>query len=76
MSDADWASDGIRNGWTMPSASWWKVLPGIRHCRALWHFTELERHDRFYRQLGMIPTGYDRWVLYGIWHGLEPQGSA
>ncbi|QPC43985.1 hypothetical protein HW532_15580 [Kaustia mangrovi] len=68
---AIWREAGKLNGWRMPYAPWWKRLPVIRHIRAL---LIAERIGRWYRHgpgsIG-LRTGYDDWVLVGIWHGLE-----
>jgi hypothetical protein len=66
-----WTEDGAAHGWTMPRVPGWWSWWGVRHVRAIWCRFGLVRHDRFYRSLGLIPTGYDRWVLFGIRHGLE-----
>ena len=72
MSDMEyWLDDKQRNGWEMPSASWWKRLPIIRHIRAAYYRFQVDRHNSFYRALGKIPTGYDSWVIYGIAKGME-----
>ena len=67
-----WKADGERFGWVMPTAVWWKRTLFIRRIRAFWHAIQLDRHNRFYRQMmGALPTGYDEWVLYGIAMGME-----
>lgn len=66
-----WIDQAGRHGWIMPRASWWKRLPIIRHCRAIYHAMGVHRHNTLWRSAGMIPTGYDEWVLHGIWHGKE-----
>jgi len=72
MSDMDlWLEDKQANGWEMPAASWWRRLPVIRHMRAAYHRVRLERHNAFYLSVGMIPSGYDNWVIYGIAKGME-----
>lgn len=71
MSLALWKADGDRFGYEMPAAPWWKRLPVIRHIRALIAAYRVENHNRFYRALGMIPTGYDSWVVFGIAQGFE-----
>lgn len=67
----DWRADAFLYGWIMPFAPWWKRLPVVRHCRFLWHSILLDRHNDMVREMGLIPTGYDEWVLFGIWHGME-----
>lgn len=73
MTDDDrrWMADGERYGWEMPSASWWKRLPIIRRFRAAWGHYRVDRHNDLMAFIGLIPTGYDRWVLYGIARGFE-----
>lgn len=72
MSDADlWIEDGAKYNWVMPSAPWWKRLPVIRHIRTKYLQLQVFRHNSFWVGAGLIPTGYDEWVLYGIWIGKE-----
>ena len=66
-----WVEDGREFDWIMPVAPWWKRLPIIRHARFLIGSVRVSQHNAFYRDMGMIPTGYDSWVLCGIWHGME-----
>jgi hypothetical protein len=69
-----WHEDAARHGWVMPAVSWWKRLPVIRHVR----FAVLMRRAFKYRAItaalglgiGGLPQ-YDRWVLFGIFHGYE-----
>lgn len=67
----DWEADQKVHGWIMPSAPRWKRLPIIRHVRALICAGRVRKHEQMVRFLGMIPSGYDQWVLYGIWKGRE-----
>lgn len=69
--DEYWLHNAARYGWVMPSAPWWKRLPLVRHIRYWRLFFAVLEHERFCISLGKIPQGYDRWVLYGIWHGME-----
>lgn len=71
-----WLADGMAHGWSMPTAPWWKRLPIIRRFRAAWAAGRVAEHDAFYGRLGLIRTGYDRWVLWGIAHGFERPASA
>ena len=66
-----WQAAGDDYGWTMPRVPGWWRWWGVRHVRALWSARQVSRHNAFYRSLGMLPTGYDQWVMFGIWHGLE-----
>jgi len=71
--EAAWIYDQKEKGWLMPRAAWWKRLPIVRHIRCAVHGAAIERHNFFYRSMGMIPQKYDQWVLYGIFHGKERQ---
>jgi hypothetical protein len=66
-----WKSDGIERGWVMPSAPWWKKLPVVRHVRAIRHRLGVRRWNALVASVGMIPSGYDEWVVYGIARGME-----
>jgi hypothetical protein len=69
--DERWMEDGQTNGWVMPAASWWKRILVVRRLRAMWFSIQVERHNRMWRSIGSIPTGYDSWVIYGIATGKE-----
>ena len=66
-----WIEDAHELGWVMPTAPWWKRLPIVRHIRFLIGAFRVSQHDSVYAHMGLIPTGYDNWVLCGIWHGME-----
>jgi len=66
-----WRMDGADQGWRMPPAPSVKRLPLIRHIRAIRLLWRVEQHNDLWQAAGLIPTGYDHWVPYGIWHGLE-----
>lgn len=70
-SDELWHEDKRDNAWEMPAAPWWKRLWGIRHIRAAYHAMEVDHWNQTVSMLGMIPSGYDRWVVYGIRRGWE-----
>ena len=72
MTDEEqWLKDMAYNNWIMPFAPWWKRLPTIRHVRAILLKLRVERHyNSGVGQYG-LRSGYDDWVLYGIWHGYE-----
>lgn len=66
----EWFDDKTKNNWELPGkANFFLRLPIIRHIRTIWHSILIDRHNRFWRSLGMIPTGYDHWVLYAMWRG-------
>ena len=67
----DWEKAALENNWEMPSAPRWKRFPLIRHLRAIYHAFHLGWHERIMLEMGFISTGYDRWVLHGIWKGKE-----
>ena len=66
-----WLRQSEENGWMMPRAAWWKRIPIIRHVRAIVSAIAVSRHNTLWQAAGMIPTGYDEWILHGIWHGME-----
>ena len=73
MSDAikDWHERGLEYGYRMPTAPRWKRLPIIRHFRTIKTAIAVEWHYSFgFGSIG-IRTGYDDWVLWGMWRGLE-----
>lgn len=67
----DWVSTGNRNGWRMTSAPSWKRFPIVRHVRAAYGAYQVAKFQEAIAFMGSINTGYDEWVLYGIYHGLE-----
>ncbi len=69
-SDRGWRLAGVNNHWELPvPKSWYLRLPIIRVFRAVVLMYKIDRHNRFYRRLGQVPTGYDEWVLYAIQRG-------
>ena len=63
-----WLNEGREYGWNMPTFSLWKRLPLIRHVFVLYTAVKIYRHESMWRAVGAIPSGYDHWVLYGLWH--------
>ena len=65
----DWERAAEENRWSMPPSSWWQRLPVLRHIRALAGLWLVRRW--YSRGPGMIGlrTGYDEWVIAGIWMG-------
>lgn len=47
----------------------WKRLPIIRHARALWIGWRIARWYSSGPGSFGIPTGYDHWIVRGIWEG-------
>ncbi len=69
-SDRRWKTAGSSSGWNLPETKpWYFRLPIIRVFRAVVEMYRVDRHNRFYRQLGQIPTGYDEWIIYAIQRG-------
>lgn len=67
----DWQEQGDQCGFKMPTAPRWKRLPIIRHFRTIKTLIAVERHySSGFGSIG-IRTGYDDWVLWGMWRGLE-----
>lgn len=67
----EWLKDKNANRWVMPYAPWWKRLAGIRHIRSIFLKWKVEWHYTYGLGIFGLRSGYDDWVLYGIWHGLE-----
>ncbi len=66
-----WQKDGYEFGWTMPYAAAWKRLPVIRHIRAISAKIQIERWYSFGPGSIGLRSGYDDWIVYGIWSGQE-----
>lgn len=74
MTDLEkWARDGAEYGWTMPSAPAWQKLPIIRHVRAAWNRWQIERWYAYGPGSIGLRSGFDDWVVFGIWHGKEQE---
>lgn len=71
---ANWQRIGRENKWEMPRAPHrFLRFPVVRH---LWVLRQAWLVDRHYSHgLGSIGvrTGYDEWVLWGMWRGMWPQ---
>jgi hypothetical protein len=70
QSDMQWYVDGDRHGWLLPPSAgrFWRSWP-MRWFRGVVLTWNVVRHEEFFRQLGLISSGFDRWVLYAIWRG-------
>lgn len=66
-----WVARGLAFEWQMPAAPLWKRMWGVRHIRVLYLAWRISQHERLWRSVGAIPSGYDNWILVGIWHGME-----
>jgi len=70
MKHRDWVVDGKMNGWKMPKTPFVLRLPMIRQVRAIYRMIIVD----LWHSIGTgIRSGYDSWVLYGIWHGLDKE---
>jgi hypothetical protein len=68
---SDWEDQGIRHGWRPPPrASWVWRRWGIRHIRVIWLTLQVTLHYEHWAALGMLNTGYDDWVIWGIAKGV------
>ena len=66
----EWLAIGAEHGWGLPErSSWCARLPFVRHVRALWGTVQVARHGAFWGNLGLVDSGYDGWVLAGMWRG-------
>lgn len=70
LNDA-WEQDRVDFDWQMPVAPWWKRLPIIRHVRAMRTKILIERWYAFGPGTMGLRSGYDDWVVTGMWHGKE-----
>ena len=65
-----WRRVGEQCGWSLPPAAAWPFrLPVIRHIRAAWATWMVERHYAAIVEMGLLRTGYDKWVIYAIARG-------
>lgn len=65
-----WEERGRRFGWTAPRpATFWLRLPLVRHIRTIWHRIGVARHEAAWASVGMASSGYDHWMLFGMWRG-------
>ncbi len=72
MSDsALWLKQGIENGWALPSRPFVFRLPIIKRIA---YAIMMYRLDRWYSAVPGIRIGYDEWVLYGWFYGLDAGG--
>lgn len=70
VEDLEWLRIGEDCGWRLPpSASRWKRLPVVRFFRAVVAAWRVARHNELCAAMGMLPTGYDEWVVYAISRG-------
>lgn len=67
---AGWLATGAERGWTpcYCAAVPWR-WPGVRHVRTLRHMVGVTLHQMRRAKLGMMATGYDEWMLFGMWRG-------
>lgn len=66
-----WRHDGEEWGYSMPAATAWKRLPIVRHIRAIRAKIAVEHWYAFGPGSIGLRSGYDDWIIFGIWHGLE-----
>lgn len=66
-----WDEEGDRFGWKMPFAPWWKRAPFVRHLRSICNLIGVERWYSSGPGIMGLRSGYDDWVLFGMWFGWE-----
>ena len=68
MSLTNWHEDAAVNGWNMPLVPRWWRWWGVRHVR--WAWADMIESDM---ETGFpnITRPYDRWVMFGVWHGMD-----
>lgn len=72
MKHEEWIKAGKDNSWKMPERSFMVKLPIIRHAICIYYLFIVEIwYALVIPNIGMVRCGYDSWVLYGIWHGLD-----
>jgi hypothetical protein len=65
-----WLEYGAEYDWTPPrKAARIYRLPVIRHVRYAYTALLVERHYKYWAAIGAARSGYDSWVLFGIFHG-------
>lgn len=68
--DKRWHEDQRRNGWRLPQPAVWPLRwPVVRHIRAAVLGWRVDRHNQAWAGVGLVPRGYDEWVLYAIARG-------
>ena len=66
----EWTDIGAERKWLPPILpAWGYRLPGIRHIRTIWHGIRAANYGAMWSSMGFINTGYDDWVLFGMWRG-------
>lgn len=70
QSDMDWLMTGERCFWELPEPALaiWRRRP-FRWVRAWIAGINVEAHDAEMRRWRLLPSGYDRWVIYAIRRG-------
>lgn len=66
-----WIESGMKMGWVMPCAPWWKRQPIIRNIRAGMIAWKVHKHNEMWASIGAFSQGFDEWVIWGIANGLE-----
>jgi hypothetical protein len=68
--DKLWEEHRVKYKWQLPKkANWFLRLPVIRYCRWFTLNIKATFHNDTWGALGLIPSGYDAWVLYAIYKG-------
>lgn len=65
-----WLAYGDEYDWKPPKpGAWWKRLPIVRWFRYVKNRIMVECHYSFGAGQFGLRSGYDDWVLYGVYHG-------
>ena len=65
-----WYEEQKAEGWELPAKAHRALrLPLIRWIRYIHSAIRLYRHNRRWMEEGLLPGGYDEWVLYAIFRG-------
>lgn len=67
-----WLNQAEQSGWPLPKVSKWHLrLPIVRHVRAMTLTAAVEFHYLRMENMGFgwARTGYDEWMIDGIWAG-------
>lgn len=68
--DELWMKDKEEEGWVLPKkANRFLRLPVIRYFRWFGRNLTVWIHNNIWMRAGLIPSGYDEWVLYAIYRG-------
>ncbi len=69
-SDRAWIAEQAAHGWKLPLEAHWTLrLPIVRRVRAGWMALRVYHWHAICARMGLVPSGYDEWVLYAVARG-------